>query len=208
MFLRIRNPATLDAVRYILPIFPFAFIWISQVAEYTSRASRVVFSLAVLWFVGSSLSVYPHSLSYFNELAGGPRNGHAHMIHSSIDWGQDLLFLKEWIDEHPEAKPFHLAYCGDFDPKLVGIEFEPPEFTNPSDGSAPTLLLRPGWYAVSVNSLRGYAWRAPIGGGRFVTVPQHACRNLLDREPTAMAGYSIYIYEVPPMLVSAVADEE
>ncbi|MCA9145086.1 MAG: glycosyltransferase family 39 protein [Planctomycetales bacterium] len=194
--------------RYILPIFPFAFIWISQVAEYTSRASRVVVSLAVLWFVGSSLSVYPHSLSYFNELAGGPRGGHAHMIHSSIDWGQDLLFLKQWVDDHPEAKPLHLIYCGDFDPTLLGLQFEAPQFAMPDDGFPTSLVLEPGWYAVSVNFLRGYSWRAPVGGGRFVTVPQDACSSLLRKEPTAMAGYSIYIYEVPPMLVSTVADEE
>jgi hypothetical protein len=191
--------------RYILPIFPFAFIWISQVAEYTSRASRIVVGLAVLWFVGSSLSVYPHSLSYFNELAGGPRGGHAHMIHSSIDWGQDLLYLKHWVDEHPEAKPLHLIYCGDFDPQLLGIEFEAPEFTHPPDGSPSTLALKPGWYAVSVNFLRGYEWRAPIGDGRFVSVPQASCTALLEREPAALAGYSIYIYEIP-RTTTAVAD--
>jgi len=191
--------------RYILPIFPFAFIWISQVAEYASRASRIVVGLAALWFVGSSLSVYPHSLSYFNELAGGPRGGHAHMIHSSIDWGQDLLCLKQWVDEHPEAKPLRLIYCGDFDPQLLGIQFEAPEFTHPPDGSPSTLVLKPGWYAVSVNFLRGYDWRAPIGDGRFVTVPQDSCTALLKREPTALAGYSIYIYEIP-RTTTAVAD--
>jgi hypothetical protein len=184
--------------RYILPIFPFAFIWISQVAEYVSRTSRIVVGFAVVWFVGSSLSVYPHGLSYFNELAGGPRGGHAHMIHSSIDWGQDLLYLKQWADEHPDATPLHLIYCGDFDPQLLGIEFEAPEFTHPPDGSLSTLVLKPGWYAVSVNFLRGYEWRAPIGDGRFVSVPQASCTALLEREPTALAGYSIYIYEISP----------
>ena len=37
--------------------------------------------------VGSSLAIYPHSLSYFNELAGGPTKGHYHLIDSNIDWG-------------------------------------------------------------------------------------------------------------------------
>ncbi len=142
--------------------------------------------------------MYPHRLSYFNELAGGPRGGHAHMIHSSIDWGQDLLFLKQWVDEHPEAAPLHLLYCGDFDPTLLGLRFDTPEFTAPNEGSAPSIVLTPGWYAVSVNFLRGYAWRAPGGGGRFVTVPQDSCNSLLNRDPVAMAGYSIYIYEILP----------
>ncbi len=28
-----------------------------------------------------------HSISYFNELAGGPENGSAHLLDSNIDWG-------------------------------------------------------------------------------------------------------------------------
>jgi hypothetical protein len=63
----------------------------------------------LLWSIASSLGVYPHSLSYFNELVGGPANGHAHLLDSNIDWGQDLLLLKEWLDAHPEASPLGLA---------------------------------------------------------------------------------------------------
>src|SRR5439155_22186730 len=60
--------------------------------------------------IASSLAVFPHSLSYFNELAGGPENGPAHLLDANIDWGQDLLELKRWSDAHPAARPFHLAY--------------------------------------------------------------------------------------------------
>ncbi len=90
---------------------------------------------------------------------------------------------------------------------LLGIEFEVPEFTKQTDGFSPSIVLEPGWYAVSANFLRGYAWRASIGGGRFVTVPQDSCRQLLDREPSAIAGYSIYLYEVPPVPRSTATDK-
>ena len=60
------------------------------------------------WSVTSSLWVYPHSLSYFNELVGGPKNGYWHLVSSNIEWGQDLLYLKRWLDAHPEAVPVGL----------------------------------------------------------------------------------------------------
>jgi hypothetical protein len=50
------------------------------------------------WSVGSSLWYYPHSLSYFNELVGGPMGGPKHLLDSNIDWGQDLFYLKDWLD--------------------------------------------------------------------------------------------------------------
>src|SRR5205823_7999770 len=79
------------------------------------------------WGAVSSLSVYPHSLAYFNEVAGGPENGHDHLVNSNIDWGQDLLYLKAWLDEHPEARPLGVAYCNVVGPQLGGIkEFDLP----------------------------------------------------------------------------------
>lgn len=78
-------------MRYVLPLFPFLFVWISKVGKAIDLGHRVVAmcaGIAVAWSVVSSLSVYPHSLSYFNELVGGPRGGPAHLLDSNIDWGQ------------------------------------------------------------------------------------------------------------------------
>jgi hypothetical protein len=30
----------------------------------------------------------------------------------NLEWGQDLFYLKDWHDEHPEARPLHLALDG------------------------------------------------------------------------------------------------
>jgi hypothetical protein len=82
-------------LRYVLPIFPFAFIWTSKVAravELRHGKIATVAAAALLWSVESSLWYYPHSLSYFNELVGGPKHGHEHLLDSNIDWGQDLLY--------------------------------------------------------------------------------------------------------------------
>lgn len=54
------------------------------------------------WFVASSLWIYPHSLSYFNESIGGPLNGPEHLLGSNVDWGQDLLSMFHRAKDNPE----------------------------------------------------------------------------------------------------------
>jgi len=48
--------------------------------------------------------VYPHQHVVLHELAGGPRNGHHYCRYQ---WGQDVWYLKEWYDAHPEARPLY-----------------------------------------------------------------------------------------------------
>ena len=133
-------------------------------------AVRPAAAVLVAWSVVSSLAVYPHSLAYFNELGGGPTGGHAHLLNSNIDWGQDLFFLKRWQEQHPEAGTLRLAYGERVDPVAVGIRF-----------TRATGEPLPGWYAVSVNRLMGQERRY---------------RFLLRFRPVARAGYSIYIYHL------------
>jgi len=163
-------------LRYVLPIFPFVFIWASKVARAVELKHWKIGSIAgaaLLWSVGSSLYYYPHSLSYFNELVGGPKGGHYHLGNSNIDWGQDLFYLKGWLDEHPEATPLTLAYDMPLvDPKLAGVEYT---------GRPPADSPQPGWHAVSVNQIHNRS-------GEY--------EYFLQFEPVGMAGYSIYIYHV------------
>jgi hypothetical protein len=163
-------------VRYVLPALPFAFVWMSKVArslELHHRAAAAIAAAAFLWSVGSSLYCYPHSLSYFNELVGGPKGGHYHLGNSNADWGQDLFFLKRWLDEHPEAQPLKLAYDMPLvDPRLAGTDY---------DGAPPGNAPEPGWHALSVNQIHRQS-------GDY--------EYFLRFEPAGMAGYSIYIYHI------------
>ena len=159
--------------RYLLPMAPFAFIWTSRIAGTPWARNKLVAGLAgglFAWSVASSLWIYPHSLSYFNELTGGPRNGHAYLGSSNVDWGQDLLYLKAWLEGHPEAHPLGLAFDGGYDPGSVGL-----------DGTDPPETPLPGWYVLSVNRIHGiwYPW------GYF-----------LRFEPRARIGYSMFAYHV------------
>ncbi len=66
------------------------------------------------WFLASSLVIFPHSLSFFNEAIGGPLNGPEHLLGSAVDWGQDLRYLTKFQDKSAEYR-ICLAYLGSFD---------------------------------------------------------------------------------------------
>lgn len=160
-------------LRYTLPAFPFAFILISRAAllvKGTNRKLALPVVVGCLWAVFSCLSEHPHHLSYFNELAGGPKNGGRHLASSNVDWGQDLLFLREWLDENPEVELDGLGWhCRVVDPAIVGI-------TN----SPVPRIATPGWYAVSQNIFRA----------------NPSFRYFRDLSPVSWAGRSIGIFRI------------
>jgi 4-amino-4-deoxy-L-arabinose transferase-like glycosyltransferase len=186
-----------EHMRYVLPAFPYAFIWIGRVTCVNVRLHPIfvgITSIALSCSIMSSLWVYPHDLSYFNELVGGPRGGPTHLIDSNIDWGQDLLFLKRWMQNHPEAQPLRLAYFGYYNPKEIGINYIKPETASINARSVSN--IPPGWYAISANLLRGLPWTIYDSDGSQSFWPQGSFSRFQELNPVAMAGYSIYIYHV------------
>ena len=85
-------------LRYLLPIFPFLFVFAGRVAAAAAGRTRLgTTALAALacWLGTSSLAIHPHYLAYFNEIAGGPRGGSRWPIDSNLDWGQDEAWMRE-----------------------------------------------------------------------------------------------------------------
>lgn len=159
-------------LRYVLPIAPFVAIATGGLARHIAPDTRAAgwFVCAMLiWSVTSSLLVYPHSLSYFNELSGGPSKGHEHLAGSNVDWGQDLLFFVDWAQAHPQQQPVFLIYSNYVD--NIAYKFG---FCRPT-------LLRPGWYAVDLHSIME-------PGSRYLFFSK--------MDPVARAGYSILIYRI------------
>ncbi len=151
--------------RYVLPAFPFLFVWISSVAKaaiHKPWTVGVCVAGSLTWVIASSLSVYPHSMSYFNELAGGPMGGPRYLLDANIDWGQDVLYLKAWCERHPEATPLHVLFRNTYSEDLLRLgnsvrNLDTVKFTNQmesADGHKPQELRPvPGWYAVSVHRI-------------------------------------------------------
>jgi len=177
-------------VRHVLPIHPFVLLLAGNAIAglYTSRRKpfRALLVALCLLAVMEFALVYPHYLAFFNQFAGGPRNGHKYLVDSNLDWGQDLKGLKSWMDQH-EVRHINLSYFGTADPAYYKIDctylpggafFDEPLVKDPQ---------LPGFVAVSVTNLRGVyfseGWR-------------NIYRPLLEMEPVAVIGYSIYVYQV------------
>ena len=79
----------------------------------------VFVTAAVLGNAIVAMAIWPHYLSYFNFLAGGPAGGHRHLIDSNLDWGQDLFELRRWLERNPQSEPIGLAYYGTVEPRMA-----------------------------------------------------------------------------------------
>lgn len=194
-------------IRHVLPTFPFIYLvlavlaaaWVrGRGAEGLERFSipsffkhlyvrwlrfSILFVLLV-WYVLSSLSAFPHSLAYFNELTGGPSGGYRYVTDSNLDWGQDLRRLADYVKEN-DIDEVRLHYFGTADPAyFLGNTYVP--FEN-------TLGERHGWIAVSATNLQ--EGRATPAKG-YNDKPTDYYRWLDAYEPRAIIGHSIFVYYI------------
>lgn len=174
--------------RHLLPIYPALFVACGAVVQLLRRNLRGVFAgvLALLLVaqVADSFAARPNYLAYFNQIAGGPKNGYQHLLDSSLDWGQDLPALKSWIDNHGaivDRKPLYLAYFGTADARYYGIDAKPISQDLSSRGRPPTRLTG-GIYFVSATELQSL-YAEEIGPW---------CRQYEDAYRTALAGLREY----------------
>ncbi len=193
----------LNYFRYALPLFPFVLVSTGKLAFFfrTGRwRMATLLALLLAGSAGSTLRAFPHTLAYFNELAGGPSNGHAHLVDSNLDWGQDLLALKSWLDEHPEARPLGLAYFNHVDPRVLGISFSLPPLGPVrgavDDRTQEQLGPHPGYYAVSVHFVQRGAFTAPDGKGDWRVVPLGGYDYFQAFTPVARAGLTLWVYRI------------
>lgn len=108
------------------------------------------------WHVVESVSIRPHYLAYFNQLVGGPANGYKRLADSSLDWGQDLPALKQWLDEQrlpPDGSGVYLSYFGTARPEYYGIRATPLAGFIDRRPPEPPARLGGGVYCVSATVL-------------------------------------------------------
>ncbi len=174
-------------VRYVLPALPFGIVLLSAAGRWVdggSRAARIAVGGTLAWIVASSLLAVPYSLSYFNELIGGPKNGYRYLIDANLDWGQDLYLVKDWVEQHPEARPLTIAWNEIFDKKMVGLDFPLTPFApnKPDDNYNPEMAASyEGWHIVCATSLQA-------ADQRYLP--------LREMTPADRIGYSTFVYHV------------
>jgi hypothetical protein len=175
--------------RYLLPAFPFTFILVSRIWSIERRATErkpamlpylrdgLLAMLAI-----ETLFVCPRFLTFVNFAVGGPSNGWRLLSDSDFDWGQGLIDLRSWMDQH-NVPSVALAYFGYVDPAAYGIRFQP--------------IIAPGkeqYVAVSSYFLDGLENRMVTAVNRRAIVGLPYYKTLQEKPPIGVAGHTIFIY--------------
>ena len=157
-------------IRHLLPVYPALFIFAGVMAR--ARWGRRPLGMALVcaliaWSAGEVWAVYPQTLAYFNQFAGGSREGYRTLVDSSFDWGQDLPAVEKWVARRasqPGPKPpVYFSYFGSgllraF--KLDEVILLPSYFDPPRSYQ---LTLQPGTYIISATMLQSVYNEAAFG---------------------------------------------
>lgn len=145
--------------RHILPIYGPIFIlagaaayWLRPALYWPRLATLVLIALMAI----ETLLVWPNYIPYFNQIAGGMKDGYKHLVDSSCDWGQDLKTLQRYLDDRGlprKEMPVYFSYFGIASPdyyhvpgtQLMGFMDMRKEFK---------LRLRGGVYCISATMLQ------------------------------------------------------
>lgn len=181
-------------IRHLLPIYPFLFILVAsclaRTIDYLKKANKLL-ALPLLigiwvifsWYILESLYIWPNYLTYFNQIAGGSKNGYRYAVDSNLDWGQDLKRFAQWVDNKKIPK-IEFDYFGFADEEYyLGDKFirlRPNKYKN-----AEEFLLNnqsDGWVGISATNLfqrseNKYQW-------------------ILSYEPLIKIGNSIWVWHI------------
>jgi len=95
--------------RHLFPILPFVYILVAKTTfSFLKKIKfrtekRIAYGILIflsITLITETLASYPNYVSYFNSMAGGPKQGYKYTTDSNADWGQDLKRLRNWIDEY------------------------------------------------------------------------------------------------------------
>ncbi len=179
-------------IRHILPVYPFLFLMAGFAAWALARSRRVwayVVVLVLLFEVASSLRAFPNYIPYANELWGGSANTYKLLTDSNVDWGQQLKWTKQYLDQRG-VKNCWFAYFADVvaDPAYYRIPCKPLT-TIASIWLQPDMDVPPvidGPVLISAGVLSGYE----LGPGKLN--PYDEFQKL---RPTAVIGDGIFVFD-------------
>jgi len=175
-------------VRHLLPVFPFTILLVSATTiswlkQPYSKLKYTIFGVLILWQAISVISIYPHFLTYFNELVGGPDKGYIYTVDSNLDWGQDLKRLKKWVEENNIEK-IKIDYFGG-----GNVEYY---FGKTYEKFDPKSGKQNGWLAISATPLRNGQGK-PAPGFKEETGYYNWLKTY---EPVTVLGNSIFVYHI------------
>lgn len=198
--------------RHLFPILPFVYIltakvifdFLKKLDMHTRQIWQIIILLLSIFLIAGTVKAYPAYMSYFNQAAGGPKNGYNFVTDSNADWGQDLKRLKIWIENYNRHKgetsckflqynltgdcksieKIHLNYFGGGD----AFYYFGDTAIDWWDSRRP---LEEGWYAISTNYLMGSLYDK-------TKLDNESYRWTKKIKPVAQVGTSLLIYYLTP----------
>ncbi|MGA9566778.1 MAG: hypothetical protein WBS19_14735, partial [Candidatus Korobacteraceae bacterium] len=161
--------------RHILPLYPFALLLAGGIWEHARkrRLGMAVVMLALCLNAADAVRYAPDYLAYFN-LFVKPQNSWRLLTDSNLDWGQGLIALRNYEQQHPNDA-VRLAYFGSVNPALYGVKALP----LPSDDRSP------GKVVIGASALSGQVLPDP-----------NTHHWLLNYQPTQMIDRSMFVYDI------------
>jgi len=206
--------------RHLFPILPFIFILIAKetsvfaamIAKNYVKFFWTIALLLIAWLIAETAAAFPNYLAYFNETAGGPKNGYKYVTDSNVDWGQDLKRLETWIDDYNncaqlKCDPRENIGCPNKCYEIAGASSAPikpiekirVDYFGGGDvqhylGDKAIIWhsdsgQEPGWYAISATFLQNSLYYK-------ITEGKPDYEWLRERKPYAEIGGSILIYKI------------
>ncbi|HLC44126.1 MAG TPA: glycosyltransferase family 39 protein [Patescibacteria group bacterium] len=171
-------------IRHLMPTIPFVLLLIGYfihpiINSEKKIRQKIIVGLLIIFMVGSTLYNYPNFIAYFNEFTPKDQR-YQRLVDSSLDWGQDLLRLKKYIDDN-NIKSIKVDYFG---------------------GSVPSYYIP--------QSIEWHANYGPTSGWLAVSATFYQSSKLVGRQegkwsydwldsykPEAIIGGSILVFNIP-----------
>ena len=175
--------------RYALPVLPHICVliaagvaWMWQRGE---KRLRAVIIVLIAWAVLQPLSYYPNFLAYISEYGPGRDRASEVLVDSSLDWGQGLLQLRDYLHQH-HIDRVYLSYFGSAEPDGYGIDYLPlySFFQLAPSRLAKAGAAQPQYIVISATNLQGVYFNGD---------PFARFRNI---EPDAVVAHTMYVYHI------------
>jgi hypothetical protein len=154
------------------------FRFLKKINKIKLCLGSLVIILLAIWYIVSSVLIFPNYLAYFNEFVG-PENGYKYVADSNIDWGQDIKRTYLWLSENNINE---IKYS-------VEGSMPVPYYTNKYKIISTELNCTPTTGVIAL-SVAMYQDVHNLDGN-------HSCFNWIKKyEPTTRIGYSIFVYNI------------
>jgi hypothetical protein len=174
--------------RYALPLLPMMAVMMApaivRIWSTNWRRLRPVIAVALVWLVIHPITYFPNFLAYVSEYGPGRDRNYELLADSSLDWGQGLLQLRDFMRSN-QIDRVYLSYFGSAWPSGYGIDYEPLLSFFPLPQVTAKASTRPKYVAISATNLAG----AYFGNS-------DPFRRFREREPDHVIAHTLYLYRL------------